>query len=306
MNDTAPSELRLDPSLVREVRTYPGFKPSTTFSFIVAGYRCGQDTLACLEQLRRQTFRDFDLILVDNGGIEDVHERLKQLPLMHIITTRNTFPGGGRNIGALHSRARFIAFPDNDAITHERFAEVAVAALSAPPCFAIRGRVLPKTPIIYNHFHRCGDLGDAIRPARLNEENAVAIERERFIRAGGWHQRLVGFEGLLLSYRLAQLFGREGMLYQPGAIVYHDAARSLRHFLRKQMQFPINRAALMAQVPELEAFVASYPPDPVPPAPRNPATRIALAALLRIARILGGPPSLARSLVISLFRLKSA
>lgn len=306
VNDTTQAALYRDASLIREVRTYTGFKPSTTLSFVVAGYRSGRDTLTCLEELRKQTFRDFDLILVDNGGIEDVHPQLKQLPLMHIVTTRNTFPGGGRNIGALHSRARLVAFPDNDAIMHERFAEVAVATLSDPRFFALRGRVLPKTPIVYNHFHRCGDLGGEVRPARLNEENAVAIERERFIRAGGWDQSLVGFEGLALSYRLAQLFGRDGMIYQPDAIVYHDSARSLQHFLRKQMQFPLNRAALMAQIPELEAFVASYPPDPVPPAPRDLATRARLFVLARLARIVGGRPSLARDLVIKTFDLKTA
>jgi GT2 family glycosyltransferase len=91
------------------------------------------DTLAeCLRSLDRQTFRDFDAIVVDNSGegraarVDGVRERATI-----IENERNVGFGAAVNQAIRASRAPFIATLNDDAIAHPRFLEAMLAAMEA-------------------------------------------------------------------------------------------------------------------------------------------------------------------------------
>lgn len=72
----------------------------------------------CLSSLTRQTFRDFEIILVDNGSSDGTAEYIrKQFPLVILIESgKNLGFSGGTNAGIRAARGEFIFTLNNDTI----------------------------------------------------------------------------------------------------------------------------------------------------------------------------------------------
>jgi GT2 family glycosyltransferase len=96
--------------------------PIVKVSAIIVNYNRKDLTAACLKSLLNQTFKDFEIILVDNGSTDDSLElvrlfseenrlgkRMKIVPLQH-----NRGFAGGNIAGLTHADAEFIALLNND------------------------------------------------------------------------------------------------------------------------------------------------------------------------------------------------
>jgi len=89
----------------------------------------------CFQALRRQTLRDFEVILVDNASRDDsVAYTISRFPEVRIEKLkRNTGFAGATNVGIRISRGRYIALLNNDTEADARWLEELVAAMEANP-----------------------------------------------------------------------------------------------------------------------------------------------------------------------------
>jgi len=87
----------------------------------------------CLDSLRKQTFRDFEIILVDNGSADGSVELVRtQFPEVRIvILAENRGFAGGNNAGIRESSGRFIALLNNDTKADPRWLAALVHATEA-------------------------------------------------------------------------------------------------------------------------------------------------------------------------------
>ena len=71
-----------------------------------------------LDSIARQTYQDFEAILVDDGSSDGTAEIAKQFcaedARFHLITQENQGPGPARNNGIKHATGEFLAFVDGD------------------------------------------------------------------------------------------------------------------------------------------------------------------------------------------------
>lgn len=91
----------------------------------------------CLESLKHQTFKDFEVIIFDNASDYDVHAFVTQFPKLAIrIDNNETNIGGIANIVKIINHTfttpYVMMFHDDDTI-HPRYFEVALAFLDAHP-----------------------------------------------------------------------------------------------------------------------------------------------------------------------------
>lgn len=85
------------------------------FSVVIPTYNRSSLITATLDSVFSQEFKDFDVIVVDDGSTDDTIERLA--PYRDRITflqQTNKGPGAARNLGVRHSDAEYIAFLDSD------------------------------------------------------------------------------------------------------------------------------------------------------------------------------------------------
>jgi len=88
---------------------------------VVLNYKGWQDTKKCLAALRRQTYTDFEIYLIDNGSGDDSVKELSKIKMKNLHfhkEPKNTGLTGGVNIGikwAMKHEFEAVALLNNDA-----------------------------------------------------------------------------------------------------------------------------------------------------------------------------------------------
>lgn len=115
-------------------------------SIIIPTYNRVHLLREALDSVGRQTFRDFEVIIVDDGSTEDV-AAAAATHATHptVIRQQRKGPAAARNRGIQGARGRILAFLDSDDLWHAEKLHKFVAALNADS--GVRIHYGPMTPI---------------------------------------------------------------------------------------------------------------------------------------------------------------
>jgi glycosyltransferase involved in cell wall biosynthesis len=103
-------------------------------SVVVPCYNGGRFIDQLLATLAAQIFRDFEIIIVDDGSGEETRQKLARLdPSITVLHQANQGPGAARNTGFRAARADFVLPLDCDDTLEPNHLEETVAALRAAP-----------------------------------------------------------------------------------------------------------------------------------------------------------------------------
>lgn len=194
----------------------------------------------CLDSLRRQTFRDFEVIVVDNGSADDSLTLLaRDYPEVQVLALgENRGFAGACNAGIRAACGEFIVLLNNDTEADPRWLEEVVAAFRRHPeagLVASKMRLFDRRDVL----HTAGDYYRVDgRPGNRGvwETDVGQYDREEYVfsACGGsaaYRRAMLDEVGLLdedffyscedvdLAWR-AQLAGWR-CVYAPRAVVYH-------------------------------------------------------------------------------------
>lgn len=195
---------------------------------------------ACLGALRTQTFRDFEVILVDNGSVDDSVAFTRQaFPEVSVLgQTRNLGFAGGVNAGIRATDSEIVVLLNNDTEAEPGWLAALVGALDAHPSAGMAASKL----LLFDQrdtLHSAGDFySDAGIPGnrgvwqrdegQFDQETSVfgacggaaAYRRSMLEEIGLFDEDLGSYcEDVDLAFR-AQLAGY-GCVFAPAARVYH-------------------------------------------------------------------------------------
>jgi len=228
--------------------------PNPEMSVIVLNWNGKHFLETCLSSLRRQTFRDFEVILVDNCSTDGSQEYVRaNFPEVRLIALgENRGFTGGNIAGWREARGELIVLLNNDTEVHPCWLE---AIHEASPAFPEAGSFACKMLMFDDRarIDNCGfDLGRSGASVDLGRGEVDGPEwsepREVFGACGGaavYRRCLlesVGFldddffmtyEDVDLSFR-AQLQGYK-CIFVPGAVVYHHLRGTMRKHSARQV-----------------------------------------------------------------------
>lgn len=108
-------------------------------SVIIPTYQRAELVLTAVESVRRQSFRDWELLVVDDGssdGTIDALERIRE-PRLRVIRQAHSGVSAARNRGIQQARYEWIAFLDSDDSWKPRKLERQLESLEAEPAYQI-------------------------------------------------------------------------------------------------------------------------------------------------------------------------
>lgn len=133
---------------------------------------------ACLEALEKQTDRDFDLLVVDNGSTDGSAEWLRGRQIPSIFLPENTGFSGAVNRGIRAAKTPYVILLNNDTEPEPAYVEELVKAIQASP------RIFSVSPKMIQLYHRelMDDAGDMYSVMGWAYQRGVGQEVERYNR----------------------------------------------------------------------------------------------------------------------------
>jgi GT2 family glycosyltransferase len=215
-------------------------KPNPTVSVLIVAYKSGPHLRGCLDALEAQTFRDFEVLLVDNNPADGSVMALAPLPSWVKVLPQsvNTGFATANNLAAVKARGRWLALLNPDTVAAPEWLATLMAATARYP----NVNIFASTQIKAEDPGRLDGAGDLYSPlfglawrggrgaplARAAEDGevfgpcgAAALYRRRtFLSDGGFEEGFFCYyEDVDLAFRM-RLAGERCFLVRD-AVVHH-------------------------------------------------------------------------------------
>lgn len=97
-------------------------------TILILNWNDCQETIKCLESLQKVTYHNYQIVVIDNGSIDDSVEKIKdKFPDVTLIENKKNLGfAGGNNVGikyALKSGADYVLLLNNDTVVEPEFLE---------------------------------------------------------------------------------------------------------------------------------------------------------------------------------------
>lgn len=217
-------------------------------SFVILNWNGLDDTLRCLDSIRQQTIKNFEVIVVDNGSTAEQKAALRSIKDIGLIDfPKNTGFTGGQIAAYKTSSGKFIALINNDAVIAKDWAEKAVGVMRHNrKAAALGGRAyqwdeekgqkpFDETSNYYSYqvispisaHAKTVTYGDSECRVNSISGSGVLIRRKAIEQVGYFYNRFFAY------YEETDLFARFKragwqIIYSPDVRVWHQIAKSTR------------------------------------------------------------------------------
>lgn len=271
-----------NPTTPREA-TVPGLA-----SFLVVNFNGGSMLSECIESIRRQTYPDIEVIVVDNGstdqswdlpGFDGIRWRLVRLD-------HNSGFSPANNLALSKSRGEFVALVNNDVILAPDWTAAMVQAITADTragsaaCLLLQRHYPDRIDSAGFAYHSCGTVTawrnypcDSIDYTQHNPFGAVAsaalYRRTALDRVGLFHDRYFAYyEDTDLAIRLmlhgyACAFSRAAIAFHLGSATGVSHSQFHTYHLRRNVEYlywvdMVGTLALRYLIPHLLYETAAF------------------------------------------------
>ncbi len=213
-------------------------------SVIIATYNRSHYLPEAIESVLNQTYKDFEIIVVDDGSTDETRTVVKRYgKRVGYIYQENAGVLSARNTGIKNSKGVFLAFLDDDDLWLERMLERTVETLEKSgedvgvayvDCRYFKESERNKL-INKGMRHYSGDVFDELLKANFMPINTVLIKKECIDKVGGFDETIEGYEDWDLLLRIAFAgFKFEFIDERLSFIRVHDTHMSSRLLMMKR------------------------------------------------------------------------
>lgn len=240
------------------------------YSIVVPVYNRPDEVDELLDSLTRQRFKDFEVIIVEDGSAvpcKEVCDKYDSRLAIRYFMKSNSGPGQSRNYGVERATGDYVLILDSDVVVPEGYLQAVDEELKREPCEAFGGPdraadtfTPTQKAISYSmtSFFTTGGIRggkkklDKFYPRSFN----MGVRRDVYNKLGGFSKMRFG-EDIDFSIRIFKA-GCRCRLF-PGAWVYHKRRTDFRKFWRQVFNSGIARINLYKKYPESLKLVHLLP-----------------------------------------------
>ena len=240
------------------------------YSFIIPVYNRPDEVDELLDSLTRQTLRDFEVVVVEDGSVipcREVVSKYADRLTVHYYNKENSGPGQTRNYGVERANGEYMLILDSDCILPEDYLEEVEAELRAKKADAFGGPdrahhsftdVQKAINYAMTSFFTTGGIRggkkklDKFYPRSFN----MGIRKDVYQALGGFSKMRFG-EDIDFSIRIFKA-GYACRLF-PEAWVWHKRRTDLKKFFKQVHNSGIARINLYKKYPESLKLVHMLP-----------------------------------------------
>ena len=240
------------------------------YSFIIPVYNRPDEVDELLDSLTRQTFREFEVVVVEDGSVvpcKDIVDKYADRLSIHYYNKANSGPGQTRNYGVDRANGEYMLILDSDCIIPEKYLEAVKAELQRQKADAFGGPdrahesftdVQKAINYAMTSFFTTGGIRggkkklDKFYPRSFN----MGVRKDVYQALGGFSKMRFG-EDIDFSIRIFK-GGYQCRLF-PEAWVWHKRRTDLKKFFKQVHNSGIARINLYKKYPESLKLVHMLP-----------------------------------------------
>jgi len=182
-------------------------------SVVIPTYNRCHFLAEAIASVQRQTYRDWELLIVDDGSEDGTRQMVEELGgPVRLLFTEHRGVSAARNRGLAEARGRYIAYLDSDDLWHPHKLQIQVDYMEAHPAAVVtytdevwirRGvRVNQKN----KHRKYSGNLFAFCLPLCIVSLSSALLRRDVLVGMGGFDETLPACEDYDLWLRLARVY----------------------------------------------------------------------------------------------------
>ena len=204
-------------------------------SIVIITWNRREEIIATIKIVNGQAYRNFELIVVDNGSEDGTVESIKRLyPKVKLMALDNNIGVAARNVGVSAAQGEIIFFLDSDAgpgqatitnLVHKFRSDPKIGVINSKIVNASTNQL--DNIAGWSYSEKDKDDQDKEFQSFSFSEGGAAIRKRVFDDVGlFWEPLFFGCEGFEFSLRV--LDAGYDILYYPGSIVYHRVVQQSR------------------------------------------------------------------------------
>ncbi len=208
-------------------------------SVIIPSYNSEKTINNCLEALQSQTFKDIEIIVIDDGSNDGTASIIKSFKNVKFFKKSHKGPASARNFGAKMAKGKILLFTDSDCEPDKNWVAEMAAPFSDKTVAGVSGTYRTRQKELIARFAQY-----EIEERHQNMAESESIDfigtfsagyrKDIFVKFGGFDESFSTSAGEdpELSFRLAEKGYK--MVFTPNAFVYHTHPNTLKKFLRQK------------------------------------------------------------------------
>ena len=209
-------------------------------SVIVCTYNAKDDLKHCLRSLEVQTYKDFEVTVINDASTDLTAEFLNEyqasssLQMRVVANETNLGVAGSRNAGIRHASGEIIAFTDADCTLNPAWISELIKGFEQPAVAAVGGKILDhRTENIWEltnkgHNYVASDAGYVTYIQGCNMSFLNSVLKQYMFN----DELKYGYEEKLLCDLLIKTGYK--IYYNPNALVYHKHRSTLKALVRQK------------------------------------------------------------------------
>jgi len=203
---------------------------SPLISIIVPTYNSSQFLDACLQSIKNQTYKNTELIVVDNHSTDKTKEIAQKYTTK--VFTKGPERSAQRNFGAQRSNGQYLLFIDSDMELSENVVKNCIEKITKDQ--TLIGIIIPEESFGEGFWAQCKKLERSFYVGVDWMEAARFFDKSAYEQIGGYDENLISGEDWDLSQRI-ELFGKIDRIDD---FIYHNEGKlSLKDTLRKKFYY---------------------------------------------------------------------
>ncbi len=112
-------------------------------SIVILNWNGLQDTIECLESIRKLTYPDYEIIVIDNSSTDDSCLVLKRdFPYVRLIENQENLGSGANNAGIRAAQGKYVLLLNNDVVVDPALLDRLVSVLESDPTIGAAGPLM--------------------------------------------------------------------------------------------------------------------------------------------------------------------
>ena len=195
----------------------------------------------CINSLQKQSLKDFEIIVIDDGSTDNILKILEELNGIKILKQNHKGPGSARNLGAENAKGEILVFVDADMEFDKDFLKKLIEPIGKNEIIGTFSKdeyLLNKE----NIWARFWNINLGRNPKKMHPDNYPnkqpvfrAILKSKFDEVAGFETKIGYTDDWSLSRKL-----KTEAIVAPGAIYYHKNPESLSEVWQQARWFGKN------------------------------------------------------------------